>query len=187
MRSQTLAVIDSPDLGVASSEFIKARADLILAERSFKLAQDLAAAKAMARKDCQKAEDEYVKAKADLRRTRELLMSLGVSSAELDGELATLYVRSQLNLTAPISATVIERSLTLGQMVGGDVAQRLFVIADLTWLWVTADIYEEDLAFIRPGEDASLRRLPSRRKLSKVGSSMKETTFQRCCLSRRRC
>jgi cobalt-zinc-cadmium efflux system membrane fusion protein len=153
---QTLAVIDSPDLGAASSEFIKARADMILAERSFTLAQELAAAKAMARKDFQKAEDESVKAKADLRRTRERLISLGMPSAELDGELDTLHVRSQLALKAPISGTLIERNLTLGQMVGGDATQRLFVIADLTTLWVTADIYEKDLALIRPGEEVSV-------------------------------
>jgi cobalt-zinc-cadmium efflux system membrane fusion protein len=154
---QTLAVIDSPDLGAASSEFIKARADLMLAERNQKLAADLLAAKAMAAKDFQKAEDEYVKAKADLRRTRERLLSLGVAEDQLDGALDTLHVRSQFNLTSPISGTVVERSVTLGQMVGGDAPQRLFVVADLSTLWVTADIYEKDLSLVRPGEEVSVR------------------------------
>jgi len=35
------------------------------------------------------------------------------------------------------------------QMVGSDTGQRLFLIADLATLWVTADIYEKDLALIR--------------------------------------
>jgi cobalt-zinc-cadmium efflux system membrane fusion protein len=154
---QPLAVIDSPDLGAASSEFIKARADLILAERTHKLAADLLAAKATAAKDFQKAEDEYVKAKADLRRTRERLLSLGVPESQLDGPLEALHVRSQFNLTAPISGTVVERTVTLGQMVGGDAPQRLFVIADLNTLWVTADIYEKDLSRIRVGEEVSVQ------------------------------
>jgi cobalt-zinc-cadmium efflux system membrane fusion protein len=154
---QTLAVIDSPDLGAASSEFIKARADLILAERTHKLAQELLAAKAMAAKDSQKAEDEYVKAKADLRRTRERLLSLGMPQDQLDGPLEALHVRSQFNLTAPISGTVVERTLTLGQMVGGDAPQRLFIIADLNTLWVTVDIYEKDLPLIHPGEEVSVQ------------------------------
>ncbi len=150
---QTLAVVDSPDLGTAWSEFIKARADLILAERGHKLAQELWAAKAMAARDFQRAEDEFVKAKTDLRRTRERLMSLGVPEAELDASLDAQHVRSELNLIAPISGTVVERTLTLGQMVGGDPPARLFVIADLATLWVVADIYEKDLPLIRPQEE----------------------------------
>jgi len=154
---QTLAVIDSPDLGAASSEFIKARADLVLAERNHTLAEELVRAKAMAAKDYQKAEDEYVKAKADLRRTRERLVSLGMPADALDGPLDSLHVRSQFNLTTPISGTVVERTLTLGQMVGGDNAPRLFVVADLDTLWVKADIYEKDLSLIHPGQEVSVR------------------------------
>lgn len=154
---QTLAVIDSADLGATSSEFIKARADLILAQRTHTLAKTLLAAKAMAAKDSQKAEDELVKAQADLRRTRERLLSLGMSQDQLDGPLEALHVRSQFNLTTPISGTVVERTLTLGQMVGGDAPQRLFIIADLNTLWVTADIYEKDLSLIHPGEEVSVQ------------------------------
>ncbi len=150
---QTLAVIDSPDLGEAWSDYIKARADLVLAERSYRLAQELWAAKAMARKDFQKAEDDTLKAQADTRRTRERLQSLGVAGAELDAPVEALHVRAQYNLTAPIAGTVVERTLTLGQMVGADAAQRLFVIADLQTLWVTADLYEKDLAHVRRGDD----------------------------------
>lgn len=153
---QTLAVIDSPDLGAASSEFIKARADLVLAEHNYKLAQQLLAAKAMATKDFQKAEDESVKANADLRRTREHLISLGVPAKELDAPLEALHVRSRFDLTAPIGGTVIERTLTLGQQVGGESAQRLFVIADLSTVWVTADIYEKDLPLIHADEEVSV-------------------------------
>jgi len=156
-QGQTLVVIDSPDLGVASSEFIKARADLMLADRSYTLAQQLLKAKAVARKEFQKAEDDFVKAQADLRRTRERLLSLGVPAADLDGALDTLHVRSQFNLSAPINGTVVERTVTLGQMVGGDPAQRLYVIADLNTLWVTADIYEKDLPSIHPGDEVSVR------------------------------
>ncbi len=156
-EGQPLAVIDSPDLGVASSEFIKARADLILAERSYKLAQELSSAKAMARKDFQKAEDDFVKAKADLRRTRERQLSLGVAESVLDTPLDALHVRSQFNLSAPISGTVVERNLTLGQIVGGDPAQRLYIIADLTTLWVTADIYEKDQPSVHSGDEVTVQ------------------------------
>jgi cobalt-zinc-cadmium efflux system membrane fusion protein len=154
---QVLAVIDSSDLGAASSEFIKARADLLLAQRTHELARQLWDAKAMARKDVQKAEDEYLKAKTDARRTRERLLSLGLTDAELDRPLEALHVQSQFNLSAPIRGTVVERTLTLGQIVGGDPAQRLYVLADLGELWVTADVYEKDLPLIRAGEEVNVQ------------------------------
>ncbi len=154
---QTLAVIDSADLGSAFSEYIKGCADLVLAERNHRLARELLSAKAMARKEVQKAEDEFVKAKADRRRTRERLVSLGVEESELDQPLDTLHVRSQFNLSSPIGGTVVERTVTLGQIVGGDTAARLFVIADLGTLWVTADVYEKDLSLVRPGDEVRIR------------------------------
>jgi cobalt-zinc-cadmium efflux system membrane fusion protein len=151
--NQTLAVIDSPDLGEAWSDYIKARADLVLAERSYRLAQELWSAKAMARKDFQKAEDDILKAQADTRRTRERLQSLGVAGAELDAPVEALHIRAQYDLAAPIAGTVVERALTLGQMVGADPGQRLFVIADLKTLWVTADLYEKDLPHVQRGDE----------------------------------
>jgi membrane fusion protein, heavy metal efflux system len=154
---QVLAVIDSAELGTASSEFIKARADLVLAQRNRELAQQLWDAKAMAHKDLQKADDELLKAKTDVRRARERLVSLDLPPAELDRPLDALHVQSRFILSAPIAGTVVESTLTLGQMVGGDPAQRLYVLADLTELWVTADVYEKDLPAIRPGEDVSVQ------------------------------
>jgi cobalt-zinc-cadmium efflux system membrane fusion protein len=154
---QTLAVVDSPDLGAASSEFIKAGADLVLAEREYKLAQVLFAAKAMARKDFQHAEDDLLKARVDLRRTREHLVSLGIPGATLDRPADQLHVQSRLALTSPIAGTVIERTLTLGQMVGGDPAQRLYVISELTSLWVNVDVYEKDLPLVGRDEEAAIQ------------------------------
>ncbi|HYC23344.1 MAG TPA: efflux RND transporter periplasmic adaptor subunit [Candidatus Bathyarchaeia archaeon] len=154
---QTLAVVDSPDLGTASSELIKASADLVLAEREAKLADELFAAKAMARKDFQRAQDDLIKAKADLRRAREHLVSLGVPADTLDRPPDQLHVQSRLGLTSPVAGTIVERTLTLGQMVGGDPAQRLFVVADLTSLWVNVDVYEKDLPLVGRGEQATIQ------------------------------
>lgn len=153
---QLLAIVDSAELGAASSEFIKARADLVQARRAFALARDLSEAKALARKDLQRAEDKLVKAGADLRRTRERLLSLGITEAELDRPLNDLHVRSEFPLAAPLHGTVIDRQLTLGQMVGGDSDKHLYVIADLSALWVVADVYEKDLPLVRSGEEVTI-------------------------------
>jgi cobalt-zinc-cadmium efflux system membrane fusion protein len=85
------------------------------------------------------------------------LLSLGVPEAELDRPLDAMHVRSQFNLAAPISGTVVERNITLGQIVGGDPGQRLYVVADLAELWVTVDIYEKDLPLIHVGENVGVQ------------------------------
>src|SRR5215510_12317789 len=59
-------------------------------------------------------------------------------------------------LTAPVSGTIIERNLGLGQIVqvGGEA---LFKIADLSTVWVTADVYEDQLASIRAGAEVTIQ------------------------------
>src|SRR5262249_25576937 len=83
-------------------------------------------------------------------------LSLGVPPATLDQPPDELHVESRLALRAPIAGTVVDRSLTLGQMVGGDASQRLYTIADLSQLWVNVDVYEKDLPLVRRGEAATV-------------------------------
>src|SRR5262249_36557980 len=84
------------------------------------------------------------------------LLSLGMPRTDLDQPLEAVHVNSRFNLASPISGTVVERSLTLGQVVGGDNPAKLFVVADLDTLWVTVDIYEKHLPLVHPGEDVTL-------------------------------
>src|SRR5262249_37316965 len=106
------------------------------------------------------ASNDLTKANADLRRTRERLLSLGIAEAELDVPQGELHVHSRWNLTSPIAGTVVDRSLTLGQIVGADAAQKPFVVADLRELWVTADVYEKDLRYVRPGDPVRVEAAP---------------------------
>jgi membrane fusion protein, heavy metal efflux system len=56
---------------------------------------------------------------------------------------------------APLNGTVIERNVTLGQFVGPD-TMPLFTIADLSNVWVQADIFERDLRNISIGQKADV-------------------------------
>ncbi len=146
-----LLVVDSPDIAQAYSEFIKEESDLTYAIRAYELAKDLYETKALPLKDLKQAENDLVKAKAEFRRAKERLLSLRVPAAELDKPIDKQQITSRFDMRSPLTGTVVERTVTPGQSVGGDPSQVLFTVADLDTLQVVADIYERDLDLIHPG------------------------------------
>lgn len=150
----TLLVIDSPDITAAYSEFVKEASDLEYATRAQELAKELYATKALALKDLKQAENDLIKARAEFRRAKERLLSLRIPAAELDKPLAQQRITSRFEMKSPLTGTVVERTVTPGQSVGGDVGQVLFTVADLDRLQVVADVYERDLALVKVSQVA---------------------------------
>lgn len=148
----TLLVIDSPDITAAYSEFVKEASDLEFDTRAYELAKDLYANKAIPQKDLKQAENDLIKARAEFRRAKERLLSLRVPVAELEKPLAQQRITSRFEMKSPLTGTVVERSVTPGQSVGGDPDLVLFTVADLDTLQVVADVYERDLALVKVGE-----------------------------------
>jgi cobalt-zinc-cadmium efflux system membrane fusion protein len=146
-----LLIVDSPDIAQAYSEFIKEESDLTYAIRAQELARDLYETKALALKDLKQAENDLVKAKAEFRRAKERLLSLRVPADELEKPIDKQQITSRFQMRSPLTGTVVERTVTPGQSVGGDPSQVLFTVADLDTLQVVADIYERDLDLIHPG------------------------------------
>lgn len=144
-KGQPLAVIESPDLGVASSDVSKARADLLAAERDFKRQSALYEAHAGAQRDFEAAEDNYARAKAESERAHQKARLL-VSGGET--------VSQQYTLRAPIDGEVIGRYVNpamevQGQYSGGGNPVELFTVGDLDSVWVLGDIFEMDLGRVQ--------------------------------------
>ena len=145
----TLLVIDSSDITAAYSEFVKEASELEYSTRAQELAKELYATKALALKDLKQAENDLIKARAEFRRAKERLLSLRIHAAELEKPLAQQRITSRFEMKSPLTGTVVERAVTPGQSVGGDVGQVLFTVADLDRLQVVADVYERDLALVK--------------------------------------
>ena len=148
---QILLGIDSADIGAAYSDYVKAQSEGRLAARNYDLAKELYEAKALSKKDLVQAENEFFKAQAEDRRARERLLALRVPAAELDKPREEQRITSRFELKAPLDGTVVERSVTVGQLVGADPAQMLYTIADLNVLQVVAEVYERDLSRVARG------------------------------------
>lgn len=148
---QVLLSIDSADIGAAYSDYVKAQSELQLATRNYELAKELYETKALSKKDLVQAENDFFKAQAEHRRARERLLALRVPAAELDKPRAEQRITSRFELKSPLEGTVVERSVTVGQLVGADPAQVLYTIADLNVLQVVAEVYERDLSRVTRG------------------------------------
>lgn len=147
-KGQALVTIASPDVESARAEAIQANSDLQSATRELERAKRLYAEQAIAQKDLQSAEQDVIKAKSNVERTRARLQVLNVS----DKDFAASYV-----LRSPLEGTVVTRDILPGQEVRSDGATPLMTVADLSKLWVLADVYERDLARVKEGDTAEVR------------------------------
>jgi len=158
---QPLLVLESPDLVVAQNDLTSARSDVAKAKIALETASTAAERarrlherEALATKDLQQAEADLARAQDEYRRSQAALaavenrLALFGKSGE---EVARLGARPdgidrRVVIRAPIAGTIVERKVGLGQYVKPDMPDPLFLISDLSTLWVFADVYESDLA-----------------------------------------
>lgn len=150
----TLAMIDSPELGQAESDFVTARAKFVVAEKAYERAKTLLEGKVIGTGEFQRREGDYLASKAEAQAAEDRLRLLGLEDPEIANVGGNRSVRSQVAITAPLSGTVIARDVTLGEVV--EPAKALFTIADLSALWGVADISERDLPTVKKGLPAKV-------------------------------
>ncbi|MBK7136305.1 MAG: efflux RND transporter periplasmic adaptor subunit [Rhodocyclales bacterium] len=145
---QTLAVLDSLEVGEAHSAWLQARTAQALAKADFERAEALHTDQIIARKDHLRSHAEYEKSKAALAAAADRLRMLGVSpSLSSDGKAVSAFP-----LTTPFAGTVIEKHAILGELAQPDKA--LYTVADLSKLWIEANLFEKDLGRVKAGADA---------------------------------
>ena len=166
----------------------KARSQLELARILEKRVRDLYNGKAAPLKDLQQAEAQLAAAENDMRSTdtaievtRIRLRLLGRTDAEIskleqDGTLSRVT-----RITAPIDGTIISRKVGPGQYIKADSGEALYTIADLSTMWLKAQIFEQDIAFVRIGQEieARISAAPNRifkARVSAIGSASDLTT-----------
>ena len=151
-KGDSLAVIESPDIGNAVSDVHKAEADLIAAEHDYKRKKDLFEQKAGSAADLESAEDNWRRAKAELERARQKAYLLRAGNVD--------SVTQSYTLSSPIDGEVLLRNISPGIEVqgqySGGATQELFTIGELDRVWVLADLYEMDLARVHVGSPAEV-------------------------------
>ena len=151
-QGDTLFVLSSREVAAAVAEHLAAQKDLDLSEKTFAMTQDLFDHQAASRISLQQSENDLAKARAKVAQSEEVLRVLGFDERALRN---SAVVPSQMAIRAPIGGIVTERSITNGQFVGSD-STPLMTIADLSTVWVQADIFERDIHSIGAGQKADV-------------------------------
>jgi cobalt-zinc-cadmium efflux system membrane fusion protein len=144
--NQLLAVLHSSDLGLAQSAYLKARARRYVAEKAYQRAQFLFNEKVIGQAEAQRREGEMISSRAEAQEAREGLRLLGMGDKEIRTLERTQTIRSQIPIVAPFAGRVIVRDLTRGELV--ETTQKLFVVADLSTVWVVGNVSEKDISYV---------------------------------------
>lgn len=159
-KGDVLAVLESPDVGMASAERISAEAQRITAEHDLERQRELLAAHATSQRDFEQAEDAYRKAVAEVERAKQKTRLFRTGSSP--------NVTQTYELRAEIDGEVVARNVSPGVEVqgqyGGGGAVELFTIGELDHLWVIADVYELDTPRVKVGSKVQIKifALPNR-------------------------
>ena len=147
-RGQPLATIDSPDLAQAYDDNDKAASVAALAARNLHYQEEQLKIGATAQRDLDQARSDNEQAIAEYTRTRAHLRAMGAAE-DAHGEARLLTVR------APVSGSVTALSIAPGATINDD-TQPIMTVADLSVVWVTALVAEEDVAGITRNQDAEV-------------------------------
>ncbi len=154
-RGQRVATLYSTELSGAQFAYVKGISQQNLARRSVDRARQLLAADVIGAAELQRREAELLEAEAELSSVRDQLRVLGMSDEAIARLERTRTVDSVTELTATIDGIVMERHVTLGQVV--QPADTVAVIADLRNIWLVADIPEQNAGGLRVGVQVEAR------------------------------
>jgi cobalt-zinc-cadmium efflux system membrane fusion protein len=149
-RGQVLAVLSSTELSAAQLAYLKAISQRGLAARAASRAQQLLDADVIGTAELQRRQAELAQAEAEVNAARDQLKVLGMSAAALERLAETRTIHSTTQIVSPIAGTIIDRKVTEGQVV--QPADGVFLVADLSNLWVIADVPEQIAGAVRVGE-----------------------------------
>ncbi|HKS26505.1 MAG TPA: efflux RND transporter periplasmic adaptor subunit [Pyrinomonadaceae bacterium] len=153
-RGQTVAVVFSDELAEAQSRYLTALADLDEQRKRYRRTGQLVEIGAASREEMEQATTKLKTAEAEVASNRQRLLLLGLSQQRVGALRNSSQVSSEVSLPAPVAGTVISRAANPGEVVEAN--KEILRVADLSSVWVIAQVYEKDLASVRVGSGASI-------------------------------
>lgn len=157
-KDEVIAVLESREVADAKSEYLAARLTHDLAQELANRDKTLWDGRAIPEQQFLRSRNAAAQSGMKVNIARQKLMALGLA----DNEIAALPDASEARLRrqdvrAPISGRVVERKVELGAAVGRDnLETELFVIVDLSRVWVDLSVASSDLPLIREGQPVKI-------------------------------
>jgi|SRR5665213_352745 len=167
-KGQPLAIVDSPDYATAVSTY---RATVATAQTDRRLAnmdKDLLAHQGVAQREEAQAQTDAVTAEGNRDAARQALIALGVDPRTVNAvRKGRMVLRIEGVIRAPIAGTVVEKLISPGQLLQAGTTA-CFTVADLSRVWVNAQLFGDDLSSVRVGDTAEVDTGIGDKKLSGV-------------------
>lgn len=167
---EVLLVIEATDMVQAQNDYQgalntiqKQQALLKLDQTIATRQQELFAAKAVALKDYQSAQNDVIAAQSDLKTAqasldavRNRLKLLGKTDAEITAFEKNGTMSAETEIQAPIAGTIVQRKVGIGQYLTTS-SDPAFVIGDLSTVWLIANVRESEIPKIRIGQEVEAK------------------------------
>ena len=166
---QVLAILDSVEVGESTSAYQQATSQLNVAKADFERAQKLYDEQVVPQKDFLRARGEFERARAAQVAAVDKLRMMGIEPGSAG------VASSRLPVMAPFAGAVIEKVAVVGELAQPDKA--LFTVADLSTVWIEANLNEKDLPKVGIGAmaEVSVAAYPNevfRGRVAYVGASV---------------
>ncbi len=151
-QGDILFTIDSPDLLQAESTLLAAAGVLELQKKVLARATGLLKQGGMAQKDVDQATSDEQTAEGNFKAAKNAVRIFGKTDAEIDKILADRRIDSTLVVASPISGRVVSRNAAPGFLTQPGTAPAPFSVADISTMWMIANVIETDAPAYRVGQ-----------------------------------
>ena len=180
-KGQTLFTIDSPDLLAAESTLIAAAGVLEFTTRNLARLKSLYSTRAVSQKDMEQAVSDQQTAEGNVRAGRDAVRLFGKTNAEIDSIIAKRMADPILVVPSPIAGRITARNAAPGLFVQPGSPPAPFSVADISTMWMLANVAESDSPAFKVGQPVKVRVMafPDREfdgKISTISSTVDPAT-----------
>lgn len=150
-----LAMLHSTSLSDTQVSLIKAYSDQTLAAAATKRAEQLVAADVIGHAELERREAELLQATTEVASFTTQLRGLGMTERQIHSLESSRRISADYPIVTPKGGTVLERKVTVGQVV--QPADEAFTVADLSSVWITANVPEEEAGTLKRGLEVTAR------------------------------
>jgi membrane fusion protein, heavy metal efflux system len=158
-KGQLLFTIDSPDLLQASSTLISAAGVLQLTTKNLARLKNLFDTRAISQKELEQATSDHQTAEGALRAARDAVRIFGKTESEMDRMVAERRVDPTLVVGSPIAGRITARNAAPGLFVQPGNPPAPFTVADISTMWMLANVTEGDSPAFKVGQEVSVQVL----------------------------
>ncbi len=146
-KGQVLATIRSGEVADFERQMIQAQAEVLVAEKNLKTAEELFDSKLNSQREVVAAKKELENAQAELNRIKEVFRIYGL------GKTPVYLVKS------PIDGFVISKNVNPGMQLRSDNDEQIFTVGQISEVWVMANVNESDIPKVKLGMKADIQTI----------------------------